>query len=157
MRRRVIGLVLLSTLAVVPAQAGFRDIARALDARLGNRTWIPFLGVARMAVWVVSPKGVHDFQLALWEDKSREIDGLEIDRIVQNGIGQGYTPLVRVRSNRSGEHVFVYAKPIRGNVVELFVLAHERDETVLVRVTADAAVVARDFTQPRRVTRLAQR
>jgi hypothetical protein len=42
-------------------------------------------------------------------------------------------------------------------VVELFVLAHERDETVLVRVTADAAVVARDFTQPRRVTRLAQR
>jgi hypothetical protein len=156
MSRRIAALLVLSTLVVVPAHASFSSIARSLDARLGTRTWIPFLGFARVALWMIAPKGLHDFQLAVWEGKSGSIEGVEIERIVRRGVGEGFTPLVRVRSNRKGEQVFVYAKTLREDVIELVVLVHEPHDTVLVRVTADAAVVARDFGQPRRVTRLAQ-
>lgn len=157
MRGRAAVLLTLSLLIVVPAQAGFRSMAQAIDARLGPRTWIPFLGLARFALWVVAPKGVHDFQLAVWEGKSRGIDGADLDRIVSRGMDEGFAPLVRVRSNKKGENVFVYAKPLRGDVIELLILTHERDDTVLVRVVADAAIVARDFGQPRRVARMARR
>src|SRR5688500_11299116 len=56
--------VLLSVLAL-PMQGEFADVARAIDSQRGvSRIWIPFLGLARAAVRVVEPKGVHDFQLA---------------------------------------------------------------------------------------------
>ena len=157
MRSRIAILLVVSLAIVAPAQASFRTMANAIDAHLGHRTYIPFLGLARFALWVVSPKGVHDFQLAVWEGKSRGIEGEDLVRIVNRGMDQGFTPLVRVRSLKKGENVFVYAKPLRGDVIELLILTHERDDTVLVRVVADAAIVARDFGHhPRHVIRLGQ-
>ncbi len=157
MMRRIAVLLVLTLVMVVPAEASFRSIAHAIDARLGSRTWIPFLGFARFAVWMVSPSGVHDFQLAVWEGKSARLDGHDLEQLVRREMDKGFAPLVRVRSNRSGEHVFIYAKALRNDLVELLILTHERDDTVLVRVTADASIVARDFGHPRKVAKLAQR
>ncbi len=57
-------LIVVTLLIALPLYADFRSIERTLRARLGEPTWIPFLGLVRVASNVVHPKGVHDFQLA---------------------------------------------------------------------------------------------
>jgi hypothetical protein len=74
-------------------------------------------------------------------------------------VGPGFTPLVQVRSRRSGEWSFIYAKPSPDtNRVELIVLTHDDDDTVLVRVEVDANAVAREVRRhPRHVSDMASR
>jgi hypothetical protein len=109
-----------------------------------------------MMVQVVRPNGIHDFQLAVFERTRTNIDMRDLEQLVADGVGKGFAPLVRVRSNRSGESVLIWARP-KKDCLELIILAHERDETVLVRVDANAEMVARQFGEPRQIVRIADR
>ena len=150
-------LILSVTLALaLPAQADFRSLARAVSSRPGvQRVWIPFLGLARAAVWVVSPKGVYDFQLVTFEGKGLD-DAATFARLMHEHI-RDYQPLVRVRE-RDGDFSYVYVKPGKGDRMELIVFAHDSSgDTVLVRVEVDARVVAAEFGEPRKVATIARR
>jgi hypothetical protein len=108
-------------------------------------------------VRVVQPSGVHDFQIAVYEN-TPDVSELEIERVVTAQVGKGYSRLVRVRSNRSGESVFIFARPGRdARVIELLILAREREETVLVRLVADAEIVGREMIQPAAMHKMASR
>ena len=152
--RRVLAAVAVaaSLMTAVPAHAEFPDLARALEGRLGRRTFIPFLGLARTLVRVVSPRGVHDFQLAVFEDAPR-LEGLELQQLMERYAGKGFTPMVRVRSHE--ETTFVYARPGRGDLLELTVLTRDGQDTVLVRVTVDGKTLAREMGEPRFAARMA--
>ena len=154
-RRLLIALLLV--VVTVPAFADFSSLARAIDSRSGvKRIWIPFLGLARIAVRVVEPEGVRDFQLATFEG-TENLRPEELQAIMRNKVGKGFTPLVQVWSKKSREWSFIYARP-HGRNVELIVLAHEDEETVLVRIDVDADMVARTINDhPRRVTSMAGR
>lgn len=143
----------------LPMHADFADVARAIDGKKGvKRVWIPFLGVARFAVRVVQPEGVHDFQLATFEG-TEKLDPNEMRALMREKIGKGFVPLVQVWSKKSGkkEWSFIYARPHGKNRIELVVLAQDDEETVLVRVDLDAEVVARELDEPRNVTKVARR
>src|SRR5688500_16345981 len=118
-------------LAATPAAAEFPQLARALEHRIGNRTWIPMFGLARTLVRMVHPKGIHDVQLAVFEDAKR-VDGRDLEQLMRLHAGRGFTPLVTVRGRN--ESTFVYARPIRGDRLELTVLTQDGSDTVLVRV-----------------------
>lgn len=152
MTRRVLAAAIVAfTLAAQPAFADFQRVASGLRSLGFERTWIPFLGVARSMVRIVQPKGVHDFQLAVY-DKTPGVKGSEIEKMIASRVGRGFKPLVRTYSARNGESVFIYARPSKdARIVELLILAHERNETVLVRVRADASVVGRELNAPERI------
>ena len=157
MNKRLILFTLLLSLTI-PAHADFRAVARAIDAhRAFDRVWLPFLGVARAAVWLVQPKGVADFQLVLFRS-DEGVDAREMQQILRSRVGAGFTPLVQVRSRRD-EWSFIYARPSDdGKHVELIVLAHDDEETVLVRVHVDPTELARHIKdEPRRVSHVARR
>ncbi|HEX6179283.1 MAG TPA: DUF4252 domain-containing protein [Thermoanaerobaculia bacterium] len=159
MRRRLALFVALalSIVVSVPAQADFSRVAVGLRKLGFERTWIPFLGFARAMVRVVAPNGVHDFQLAVYEN-TPDVSPADLERMVATHVGRQWSPLVRVRSQKKGESVFVYARPSRDErIVELLVLAHERGETVLVRLVADTQIVAREFGNPVEIRRMASR
>jgi hypothetical protein len=151
MNRRLIVALLVAGLVAVPTYADFASVARAIDQRNGvKRNWIPFLGLARFAVWVVRPEGVHDFQLVTFEGADR-LDPKELHNILRTQIGPGYTPLVQHWSRRKAEWSFIYAKP-QGKHIDLVILAHDDEDTVLVRVEVDATVIAREIEKhPREV------
>ena len=141
------------TLAAQPVFADFNRLAGGLRTLGFERTWIPFLGLARSLVRVVHPSGVHDFQVAIYE-KAPRVSGNVIEKMIRTRMGAGFTPLVRTYSARKGESVFIYARPSRDSrTVELIILSHERNETVLVRVSADAATVGRELNVPERLHR----
>ncbi len=150
-------LIALAFVAVtLPLHADFRQIARNLDQRLGSRTWIPFLGLGRFVVRSVHPKGVHDFQLAVFEGRSRGVDPQDLETLLKQGVDKGFAPLVHVRSNRGRETVLVYGRP-HAKCIELMILVQDGGDIVLVRVDGDAETIAREFVQPRSVVKLAQR
>ena len=159
MTKRLAAAALLALLAAQPLHAGFAEVARALDSKHGvNRVWIPFLGVARFCVRLVAPEGVHDFQLATFEGTDH-LDARELQALMREKIGAGFTPLVQVWSRKQREWSFIYARPSRnGGRIELVVLAHDDDDTVLVRVDVDAHVLARKLEHgPRGVIHIARR
>ncbi|MDQ3283707.1 MAG: hypothetical protein M3Q69_20080 [Acidobacteriota bacterium] len=159
MTKRIAAAVLLTIFVSMPVHAGFSEVARAIDSHHGvDRVWIPFLGLARFAVWMVAPKGVHDFQLVTFTG-AEKIEARELQQLMRNKIGKGYTPLVQAFSRRSSEWSFVYAKPsANGERIELVVLAHDHKDTVLVRVDVEANVLAREVHfSPRNVVKMARR
>ena len=157
MTKRAAFAVLLLLVAAQPVFAGFSDIAAGLEREFGfRRTYIPFLSFARFAVWTVHPKGIHDFQLAVYE-KTPDVDPRAVAAMLEDRVPRGFTPLVRVHSRR-GEWSFIYARPSKnGKIIELLVLAHDDDETVLVRVSADAEIVTRELDNPGNVKQIARR
>lgn len=157
MTKRLAAALLLLTSLTLPLHAGgFAEVARAIDSHRGvKRIWIPFLGVARFAVRMVQPEGVRDFQLAVFEGAER-VDPKELQKLMRDKIGAGFHPLVQVRSKKSGEWSFIYARPHGGNRIELVILAHDDDDTALVRVDVDADVLARELDNPRGVIHIAR-
>lgn len=138
--------LLLLVLAAMPAFADYRDVERDLRTRLGRPIYIPFLGVARFATWIVHPKGVRDFQLTTWEGRHGPIDGVELEQLLRRGLAADFQPVVRVRSR--GEWTYIYARPVSGRF-ELMVLTHDHSDTVLVRAEVDAEQLGRAISEHR--------
>ena len=155
-RRAALALLLMAAIAA-PAHADFNSMARAIESKSGvSRTWIPFMGLARMVTWVASPHGVHDFQLATFEQPVK-MSSKEMHALLLKHAGKGFTPLVQVRS-KNGESNFIYARPFRGGKrIELLILAHESSETTLVRVEVNAELFASKLGEPRNVSHIAHR
>jgi hypothetical protein len=156
MTKPVVAFLLLAL--TVPLHADFSSVASAIDGHRGvKRIWIPFLGLARMVAWVASPKGVHDFQLATFEGADR-LDPRELQQIMAEKAGPGFKPLVRTWSRRSKEWSFIYARPRpNGTRIELMILAHDDDDTVLIRVEVDTKIIARELNSPKTVARVAMK
>jgi hypothetical protein len=155
--KRIAAALLLLTAVTLPLHAGgFADVARALDAQRGvKKIWIPFLGVARFAVRMVHPEGVRDFQLAVFEG-AENVDPKTLQQLMRDKIGPGFHPLVQVRSKKSAEWSFIYARPHGKNRVELVILAHDDEDTALVRVDVDADILAKELDNPRGVMHIAR-
>lgn len=159
MTKRLIPALLIFAITL-PLHADFAAVARAIDRKAGvKRIWIPLLGLARFAVRVVQPEGVSDFQLATFEGADN-VDPRELNQLLRDQLGAGFRPLVQVWSKKAGkkEWSFIYARPqAKSNEIELVILAHDDEDTVLVRVEVDANVLARQLNEPRHVRRMAHR
>ncbi len=156
MTKRLAAAVLLFALAL-PLHADFHKIARAIDRHRGvKRVWMPGIGLARFLVWVVRPKGVHDFQIAVFEGAD-DVDPRGLHALIESKMEPGFRPLVQVWSRKSGEWSYIYVRPHENSDrMELMLLAHD-DETVLIRVDVDAEILARELSNPRNVHRMARR
>lgn len=153
-KRLVAALVVLAV--AVPMYADFGAVARAIDAEKGvKRVWIPFLGIARLAVRVIHPEGVRDFQLVTFEGTDN-VDPDRLRLLMEQKLGKGFTPLVRVWSKKNGkkEWSFIYVRPHGRDRMELVILASDDEDTALVRVDVDAEVLARELDEPIKVTRM---
>ena len=158
MNRRIAAALLL-TLIAVPMYADFAAVARAIDGHHGvKRIYIPFLGLARFAVKIVAPEGVHDFQLATFEGTDG-VDPRKLKDVMRSKVGPGFMPLVQVYSRRSNDWSFIYARPSKdGSRIELMIPAHDSSDTVLVRVEVDSDMIARELKDhPRKVSHHARR
>ena len=143
-------LIAFSLLIALPLYADFNSIERALRARLGSPTWIPFLGLARAASNVVHPNGVHDFQLAVFEHG--KFDGSEAALILSRE-APGFSPVVKSRSR--GEWTLVYCRPAENGRIEMLILTSDATQTVLVRCDVDAEAFAKSMDNPETLASIA--
>src|SRR5437763_2265841 len=103
MTRRI---ALAAFLLAATARADFNSLLRVVESQPGlHRIWTPGISLARLAVRMVHPEGVHDFQLAVFEGKGR-FDRRDFDAVLHTSTER---PMVQVHSNRTGETTLIWA------------------------------------------------
>jgi hypothetical protein len=154
MNRRVI-FALIAACVASSAHADFDSLLRAIESdRALHRVWTPGISLARLAVRMVHPEGVHDFQLAVFEGQGT-FDGRQFESILRTSTD---TPMVQAHSNRTGETAVIWAHPVGRDLIELLLVAHDPGEnTVVLRAVVNGEVLARQISDPHHVVRITQR
>jgi hypothetical protein len=125
----------------------FRSLCSAVGSELGaKRQRVPFMGLARTGVRVIKPYGVHDLRLAIYEHPN----GLRganprLDAAIARITDQGWAPMVRV-SEATGSRTTVWIRP-DGDLMDMLVLAHDREESVLVHMRIDSERLLADLAE----------
>ena len=156
MTKRIALLLLAVAFVALPVRADFDSLVRAVGTIPGlHRIPTPGLGLVRFAVWMIHPKGVHDFQLATFEGGRGDIDRRAFESMLREHAEAGYQPLVQAHSRRNGELTLIWARPVRGDRIELLLVTHEpNDNTVVLRTVVDVETIAREVFEPHRATRV---
>lgn len=131
----------------------FNAIVRRLQTHAGvEETSPPFLWLASLAVSVARPAGVLDFRLATFEgrhlaDVARDRD---FDALVRQTAGEGWTPLLQVRSSRKGELVSIQTRTHRDHVSLLLVTVDQHD-AVVIQLAVSPDAIAQWIKEPVRI------
>src|SRR5258708_12148623 len=95
MKQRVLFSVAVVALFALPMRGGFDEVVNAISRTSGlHRTPIPFFGLARFAVRVAHPHGVHDIQLATFEG-ARTVDRRDLPPILPDSIPHTSPPILQ--------------------------------------------------------------
>lgn len=130
------------TLWPTPAFADdFNDIVHHIEVRYHVHRNYPFLmAFAGLTVKVWQGSGVKDLKIALFEDQSvfQSDPDAELDEILRNTGQNGWQPMVKNYSHKSGNRVYIYAQPqTQGKDIKLLIVNIERNEAEVIQVKID--------------------
>ncbi len=134
-----IGVFLVVLLAsVTPAFAeGFDSVAQKIESQYGIRRTHPRL--IGFALFFVKPatwgSGVGGLKVAVFEKEGRTFSPSmsELDRLVQESVGQNWRPFVRVDSRRSGEVTVIYVN-CSGKKMQMLVASADHGDITVVQM-----------------------
>jgi hypothetical protein len=142
-----------AVLLAAPDEGDFNALVKGIESQYGiKRTRIPFFGVAKLFVKVARPEGVKQFDLAVFEDSSARPDQRQIDKLVRKAAGEGWKPMVRVRSRAGDESTYVYSKPA-GHDISMLVAVFDSGDAVVMKYRVDAVRFMRMLDDPDRIGR----
>jgi hypothetical protein len=162
MRRRMPVVVLLGVgIALAPARFAqaqsnsFDALVNSLNAEDGVVcTSPPFIWLARLVVRAAQPEGVTDVRLATFEGSglSRVAADASFGRLLDRVSKDGWSPLVRVRSRRSGEVSAVHVRHDRQHF-SLLVVHIDRADAVVIEVSVLPETLTRWLDEPTQIAR----
>ena len=118
-------------------QQGFDAVVRSVESRYGIRSHhIPFLGLVSLAAGVSTHGGVRNLHLAEFDNVTTPIDGDELNKIVEQHVGQGWQRIVRETSRNGGEQSLIFVHP-EGNHLGMLVVDLDGHELNLVQLSID--------------------
>jgi hypothetical protein len=142
--------------AAVRAEAdSFNALVRSLQSHDDVEvTSPPMMWLARLVVKAAQPEGVMDVRVATLEGRglSRVAGDESFNKLLQRVSDQGWSPMVKVRSRKSGELSVVHVRQHRGRL-SLLVVAISRGDGAIVEATVKPEVFSRWLEEPRRIAR----
>ncbi len=145
MKRLVFVLICVVALAVPVAvlagggEGGFDGIVRTLEVRYHVKAMrIPFMGMLSFVARRATHQGVSNLHVAEFDDFSAQMDGEDLNRMVEEKLGTGWERVVRETSRRGGEQTLIYMHS-EGDRMGLFVLDADGHELDVVQVSVDPA------------------
>lgn len=116
---------------------GFDGVVGSIESRYHVRaTRIPFLGVVSFIARRASHEGVANLHVAEFEHFDAQVDGSELDRLVEDKLGSGWSRIIRETSKKGGEQTLIFMRP-EGNRMGLFVLDLDGSEMDVVQLSVD--------------------
>lgn len=126
---RVVLLLIFCTTFAFSRDREFRGVVNAIEHTYGvHHMHIPLLGVA---MFFARPEGVSGLHLAVFEGFNTLADTDDVRRVVENSLGEGWFPFVRVRSRDNGETTLIYANPSGGKMRMMIVNLEPSEATVV--------------------------
>lgn len=132
--------ILVAPVAVIAgSNNGFDDVVSSIESRYhAHATEIPLMGLMSLVAHKSTHGGVSGVHIAEFDHFSAPVDGDELNSMVQQKLGPGWSPMIRETSKKGGEQSLIFAHP-EGDRMGLFILDHERDELDVVEVSVDPA------------------
>ncbi len=139
-----LGCAALCLIVVVPwvalaagGEGGFDGVVSSIEGRYHVRaTRIPFMGLASLVAGTATHGGVAGVRLAEFEHFSAPVDGEELNRTVEQKLGQGWERMIRETSRHGNEQTLIFAHP-EGKRMGLFILDLDGNEMDVVQVSVD--------------------
>jgi hypothetical protein len=118
-------------------QSGFDGVVDSLESRYHvHATRIPFLGFIGLIARKSSREGVGSLHVAEFDDFNADVDGQELNQLVEEKLGTGWERIIRETSHRGGEQTLIFLRP-EGSRMGLFVLDLDGHEMDVVEVSVD--------------------
>ncbi len=139
-----LGCAALCLIVVVPwvahaagGEGGFDGVVSSIEGRYHARaTRIPLMGLASLVAGTATHGGVSGVRLAEFEHFSAPVDSDELNRMVEQKLGQGWERMIRETSRHGNEQTLIYAHP-EGKRMALFILDLDGNEMDVVEVSVD--------------------
>jgi hypothetical protein len=151
----VLAIVVVQGASVRAEADSFGTLVRSLQSHDDVEvTSPPMMWLARLVVKAAQPEGVMDVRVATLEGSglSRVAGDASFNKLLQRVSDQGWSPLVKVRSRKSGELSAVHVRQHRGRL-SLLVVAISRGDGAIVEATVKPETFARWLEQPRQIAR----
>ncbi len=121
---------------------GFDSVVNSIESRYHEHAMrIPLMGLASVVAGVATRGGVDGVLVAEFEHFSAPVDGDELNRLVEEKLGQGWERMIRETSRGDGRHggeqTLIFSLP-EGNRMGLFILDLDGAELNVVEVSVDA-------------------
>ncbi len=151
MRMRCLAALLSVSATAFGADREFDRVVKEIESHYATRrTHIPLLGVANFVVEVGRPAGASGFKLAVFQDlgSSREYDGpADLERFM-DGLSSGRLhPLIRVRSQRSGESTYIYTGDA-GKSTKMLIATFQRRQATVIQVKVNMDTLMKTIASP---------
>jgi hypothetical protein len=139
-----LGCAALYLLVVIPwiaraagAGGGFDGVVSSIEHQYHVRaTRIPWMGFTSLIAGAVTNGGVGGVHVAEFEHFDKAADGEELNRMVEEKLGQGWTRIIRDTGRHGDEETLIFAHP-EGSRMGLFILDLDGSEMNVVQVLVD--------------------
>lgn len=146
---RLCSLLLFLTTLASAGDNEFRGVVRAIEGHYGvHHMHVPLLG---FAMWFARPEGVSGVKLAVFENFNSPTDTEDVSRVIENSLGPGWYPFVRVRSKNvvkgDDEATLIYASPTGGKL-RMMIVNVESSEATVVEVKLSEQAIKQWLKEP---------
>ena len=118
-------------------QSGFDGVVSSIESRYhAHPTRIPFLGLVSLVSRKATHGGVAGLHVAEFESIQGPIDGMELNRMVEEKLGSGWDRIIRETSRNGSEQTLIFIHP-EGDRMAIFVLDYDGNELNVVQVSVD--------------------
>jgi hypothetical protein len=119
------------------AEGGFDGVVSSIESRYHvHAQRIPFLGLISFISHKATNGGVNGMHVAEIEDFNADVDGEELNRMVEQKLGVEWERVIRETSRKGNSQTLVYMHP-EGARMGLFVLDLDGQEMDVVQVSVD--------------------
>jgi hypothetical protein len=119
------------------AQGGFDGVVSSIESRYHvHAQRIPFIGLISYISHQATSGGVSGMHVAEIDDFHADVDGEELNRMVEEKLGDGWERVIRETSRKSNNQTLIFMHP-EGPRMGLFVLDLDGREMDVVQVSVD--------------------
>jgi hypothetical protein len=116
---------------------GFNGVVDAIESQYHvHATRIPFMGLISFVASRASHGAAGNLHVAEFENFSADVDGQELNRMVEQKLGNGWERVVRETSKAGHEQSLIFMRP-EGARMGLFVVDKDSNEMDVVQVSVD--------------------
>lgn len=117
--------------------SGFNSVVDSLETRYHvHASRIPFLGVVSFIARRATHEGVANLHVAEFDHFDAPVDGSELDRLVEDKIGPGWSRVIRETSKKGVEQTLIFMRP-EGSRMGLFIVERDGSEMDVVQLSVD--------------------
>lgn len=116
---------------------GFNGVVSSIEARYHvHADRIPLLGLVSLVARASTHDGVRGMHVAEIEDFHANVDGEELNKLVQEKLGAGWERVIRETSRNGNSQTLIYMRP-EGSRMGMFVLDLDGHEMDMVQMSVD--------------------